>query len=132
MKLITYLNRINIVTIYWLIRTRFKSYSNMKVGYTLSQKQKNKKEFISISLTLVLLLAAIAVFLFVRGPNLNLWIPIRFYLLIDIGLLASLLIGVQSNNKSIKLFSILSNITFMIPISVWIYFLLLANGISEK
>jgi len=104
----------------------------MKVGYTLSQKQKNKKEFISIRLTLVLLLAAIAVFLFVRGPNLNLWIPISFYLLIDIGLLASLLIGVQSNNKSIKLFSILSNITFMIPISVWIYFLLLANGISEK
>ncbi len=104
----------------------------MKVGYILSQKQKNKKEFISISLTLVLFLAAIAVFLFVRGPNLNLWIPVSLYLLIDIGLLASLLIGVQSNNKSIKLFSILSNITVMIPISVWVYFLLLANGISEK
>lgn len=104
----------------------------MKVGYILSQKQKNKKEFISISLTLVLFLAAIAVFLFVRGPNLNLWIPISLYLLIDIGLLVSLLIGVQSNNKSIKLFSILSNITVMIPISVWVYFLLLANGISEK
>lgn len=104
----------------------------MKVGYILSQKQKNKKEFISISLTLVLFLAAMAVFLFVRGPNLNLWIPISLYLLIDIGLLVSLLIGVQSNNKSIKLFSILSNITVMIPISVWVYFLLLANGISEK
>lgn len=98
----------------------------------MSQKQKIKKEFLSIGLTLVLFLAAIAVFLFVRGPNLNLWIPISFYLLIDIGLLVSLLIGVHSNHKSIKLFSILSNITVMIPISVWIYFLLLANGISEK
>ncbi|PAD89414.1 hypothetical protein CHH55_03165 [Niallia circulans] len=94
--------------------------------------QKNKKEFISLILTLFLFLASIAVFLFVRRSNLTLWIPISLYLLIDLGLLVSLIIGIQSNNKSIKIFSILSNIILMIPITIWTYFLLLANGISEK
>ncbi|AYV66320.1 MULTISPECIES: hypothetical protein [Niallia] len=94
--------------------------------------QKNKKEFISIILTLFLFLASIAVFLFVRGSNLTLWIPISLYLLIDLGLLVSLIIGVQSKNKNIKIFSILSNIILLIPITIWTYFLLLANGISEK
>ncbi|MFD3447241.1 hypothetical protein ACFDTO_21865 [Microbacteriaceae bacterium 4G12] len=100
----------------------------------LKQNQKIDKGLFSIILTLVLFLVALFVFFFFNGrifPNLSLWIPICLYLLIDIGFIVSIILGVKSKNKGIKVFSILSNIAFMIPLSIWLFLLLLANGISE-
>lgn len=95
---------------------------------------KENKEFYPIILTLVLFLVSLFVFFIFNGrvfPNINLWIPILLYILIDIGFIVSLIIGVKSKNKTVKIFSILSNIAFMIPLSIWVFLLLLANGISE-
>ncbi|WP_338472612.1 hypothetical protein R4Z10_07690 [Niallia sp. XMNu-256] len=95
---------------------------------------KQHKEFYPIILTLALFLVALFVFFFFNGrifPNMNLWIPIILYLLIDIGFIVSLILGIRSKNISVKIFSILSNFTFMIPLSIWLFLLLLANGISE-
>lgn len=100
----------------------------MKGGNILKQH----KEFYPIILTLVLFLVALFIFFVFRSPNLNLWIPIFLYVLIDIGFIVSLILGVKSKNITVKVFSILSNITFMIPLSIMIFLLLLANGISEK
>ena len=93
-----------------------------------------KKQFYPIILTLVLFLVALLVFFVFNGrifPNINLWIPIFLYILIDVGFIVSLILGIKSKNKTVKVFSILSNIAFMIPLSIWLFLLLLANGISE-
>lgn len=95
---------------------------------------KKQKEFYPIILTLVLFLVALLVFFVFNGrifPNINLWIPIFLYFLIDVGFIVSLILGIKSKNKTVKVFSILSNIAFMIPLSIWLFLLLLANGISE-
>lgn len=102
----------------------------MKGGKILKQH----KEFYPIILTLILFLVALFVFFVFNGrlfPNINLWIPIFLYFLIDIGFIVSLILGVKSKNKTAKIFSVLSNIVFMIPLSIWLFLLLLANGISE-
>ncbi len=91
---------------------------------------KQHKEFYPIILTLVLFLVALFIFFVLRFPNINLWIPIFIYILIDIGFIVSLILGVKSKNITVKVFSILSNITFMIPLSILIFLLMLANGIS--
>ncbi|WP_251553739.1 hypothetical protein [Neobacillus muris] len=95
---------------------------------------KKQKEFYPIILTLVMFLVALLVFFVFNGrifPNINLRIPIFLYILIDIGFIVSLILGIKSKNKTVKVFSILSNIAFMIPLSIWLFLLLLANGISE-
>lgn len=103
----------------------------MKEGNILNQN----KEFYPIILTLALFLASLIVFFVFNGqifPNINLQIPIFLYFLIDIGFIISLILGVKSKNKGVKIFSVLSNIALIIPLSIWLFLLLLANGISES
>lgn len=95
---------------------------------------KQHKEFNPIILPLVLFLVALLIFFVFNGrvfPNMNLWIPIFLYILIDIGFMVLLILGVRSKNKTVKVFSILLNIELMILLSICIFLLLLANGISE-
>ena len=74
---------------------------------------------------------ALFIFFVYRSPNLNLWNLIFLYILIDIGFLVSLILGAKSKISAVKVFSILSNMALMIPLSILIYLLLLANGMSE-
>lgn len=95
---------------------------------------KQQKEFFPIILTFFLFLSAFFVFFFINGrifQNISLWIPISLYFLIDIGFVIASIFGIRSPNSTVKMFSILSNIALMIPLSIWLYLLLLANGLSE-
>ncbi|WP_236633333.1 hypothetical protein [Exiguobacterium sp. SH4S7] len=53
------------------------------------------------------------------------------YLALDIALLATLIWGLFSKEKMVRLFSLFANIGLIVPLSIWIFLLLLANGISE-
>jgi hypothetical protein len=92
-----------------------------------------QKEFFPIILTFFLFLSAFFVFFINEGifQNISLWIPVSLYFLIDIGFVVAIILGIRSPNSTVKMFSILSNIALMIPLSIWLYLLLLANGISE-
>ena len=91
---------------------------------------KQHKDFYPIILTLILLLVSFSVFFFFRGP-INLWIPISMYALLDVGFIVSLVLGIKSKHPTVKMFSILANILCIIPVSIVLFLLLLANGISE-
>ncbi|MGE8206862.1 hypothetical protein ACQKP0_20330 [Heyndrickxia sp. NPDC080065] len=98
----------------------------------MKEHQENSKEFHPIILSFVLFLVALFVFFTGRSfPNISLWIHICLYFLIDIGFIVSLILGVKVKNTSVKIFSILLNTIFIIPLSVFLFLLLLANGISE-
>lgn len=92
---------------------------------------KQFKDFFPILLTFVLFLMALFIFFVYRSPNLNLWNLIFLYILIDIGFMVSLILGAKSKISAVKVFCILSNMALMIPLSILIYLLLLANGMSE-
>lgn len=64
-------------------------------------------------------------------PNLHLMTTIWVYLALDIALLATLIWGLFSEDNFVKVFSLLANIGLIVPLSIWIFLLLLANGISE-
>lgn len=97
----------------------------------MNHQHEKSKEFYPIILTLVLFIIALLVFFICRlFPNSSLWIPICFYM-IDVGFVISLILGARSKEISFKLFSILSNVILIIPLSIVLYLLLLANGISE-
>ncbi|GLC88498.1 hypothetical protein [Lysinibacillus piscis] len=93
---------------------------------------KQYKEFHPIILTLALFFVALVIFFVVRFPNINLWMLIFLYAFIDIGFIVAFILGVKSKNRTVKVVSIFSNIACMIPTSIWLFLLLLANGISES
>ena len=64
-------------------------------------------------------------------PDLDLLTAIWVYLALDISLLATFIWGLFSKDKFVKVFSLLANIGLIVPLSIWIILLLLANGISE-
>ncbi len=102
----------------------------MKGGNILKQQ----KEFYPIILTFFLFLSAFFVFFFINGrifQNISLWIPVSLYFLIDIGFVIAIILGIRSPNSTVKIFSILSNIALMVPLSIGLFLLLLANGLSE-
>ena len=97
----------------------------------MEPQKESKKDVYPILLTLILLVLSLVIFFIVRGPNLNLWVPISLYGLIDFGFLVALIWGAFSKNIVVKVFSILGNATFMVGMSAFVYLLLLAQGISE-
>ncbi|TCI30342.1 hypothetical protein EVJ33_06665 [Exiguobacterium sp. SL-10] len=64
-------------------------------------------------------------------PNLDLMTAIWVYLALDLALLATLIWGLFSKDKFVKVFSLVANIGLIMPLSIWIFLLLLENGISE-
>ncbi|WP_114166978.1 hypothetical protein [Exiguobacterium sp. TNDT2] len=64
-------------------------------------------------------------------PNLDLLTAIWVYLALDLALLATLIWGLFSKDKFVKVFTLVAYIGLIVPLSIWIFLLLLANGISE-
>ncbi|MGE9213623.1 hypothetical protein [Exiguobacterium aurantiacum] len=64
-------------------------------------------------------------------PNLNLMTAIWMYIALDIALIATLIWGLFSKEKMVRVFSLVGNLGLIMPLSIWIFLLLLANGISE-
>jgi len=64
-------------------------------------------------------------------PNLDLMTAIWAYIALDIALIATLIWGLFSKEKMVRVFSLVGNLGLIVPLSIWIFLLLLANGISE-
>ncbi|MDD9795686.1 hypothetical protein [Priestia megaterium] len=97
-----------------------------------SQIQKEQKVGKPIVLTVCLIVATIVVFLISRTfPNMDLWISIVLLSIIDIGFIISLILGVRTKKTSVVWFSILANGVFFILLTILIFLLAVANGISE-
>lgn len=92
------------------------------------------KEYRSLVLTFILLIVSLLLFFGLNGrtfPNMSLWVPISLYSLVNVGYIISLVIALRSKNTVIKTFSLLANLMLLLPLVIWVYLLLLANGISE-
>ncbi|AUD12493.1 MULTISPECIES: hypothetical protein [unclassified Planococcus (in: firmicutes)] len=97
-----------------------------------TQVQEGQKEAKPIILTMILPIAALMVLLIFRQfPNVNFWISMSLYLLIDIGFLIAMLLGIRTKKMPIIIFSVLANGAFFVMLSAFIYLLLLGHGISE-
>ncbi|WP_214706781.1 MULTISPECIES: hypothetical protein [unclassified Exiguobacterium] len=64
-------------------------------------------------------------------PNLDLMTAIWAYIALDIALIATLIWGLFSKEKMVRVFSLVGNLGLIVPLSIWIFLLVLANGISE-
>ncbi|MEN1938576.1 hypothetical protein AAIE21_24285 [Paenibacillus sp. 102] len=83
--------------------------------------------------TISLLIATLFVFVTSRlYPNTDLRISIVLLTVIDIGFIVALILGIKTKNASIMIFSVISNGIFFILLSIYIFLLLVANGISES
>lgn len=92
------------------------------------------KEVRPILLTLCLLAAVFIVFILSRSfPNSigDLTTTVWIYLFIDMGFIVSLILGVRTKKPSFMWFSIISNGIFFTILSIFIFLLTLANGLSE-
>ncbi|WP_251132069.1 MULTISPECIES: hypothetical protein [unclassified Exiguobacterium] len=94
----------------------------------------HRNEYHSLILTFILLIVSILLFFGLNGrtfPNMSLWVPISLYSLVGVGYVMSLLIALRLKNTVIKTFSLLATLMLLLPLVIWVYLLLLANGISE-
>ncbi|PEY32475.1 hypothetical protein CN354_21055 [Bacillus cereus] len=83
--------------------------------------------------TISSLVATLLVFVITRlYPNTDLQISIVLLAIIDIGFIVALILGVKTKNTSIMIFNVISNGIFFILLSIFIFLLLIANGISES
>ena len=92
------------------------------------------KRFAPLYATLGLFILMVITFFTLNGrvfPNLELMPVIWVYLAIDVLLFATLTWGLFTKDRLIKIYTLLATIGLMIPLSIWIFLLLLANGISE-
>ena len=64
-------------------------------------------------------------------PNLDLMTAIWAYIALDIALIATLIWGLFSKEKMVRVFSLVGTLGLIVPLSIWIFLLLLATGISE-
>ena len=93
-----------------------------------------KRRYAPLYATLGLLILTIITFFTLNGrvfPNLELMTVIWVYVAIDVLLFVTLIWGLFLKDQLVKIYTILTNIGLIIPLSIWIYLLLLANGISE-
>lgn len=96
------------------------------------QIQENKSEVKPIILTVILVVTALIILFVMRQfPNTDLWISIILYVIIDIGFLIAMFLGIKTRKMPIIMFSVISNSIFFLLLSVFIFFLAIANGISE-
>lgn len=92
------------------------------------------KRYAPLYATLGLFIVTVITFFTLNGrvfPNLELMTVIWVYLAIDIALFATLIWGLFTKDRIIKIYTLLATIGLMIPLSIWTFLLLLANGISE-
>lgn len=92
------------------------------------------KRFAPLYTTLVIFILTIITFFTLNGrvfPNLELMTVIWVYLALNVALFATLIWGLFSKDRLIKMYTLLATIGLMIPLSIWTFLLLLANGISE-
>ncbi|MED4237423.1 hypothetical protein [Priestia megaterium] len=98
------------------------------------------KENKPILLTVILMAAAFVVFfadwIFPSNsifPNRSgdLTIPLWLFFAIDVGFIVALVLGVRTKKPSVVWFSIIANSIFFVLLSVLIFLLAIANGISE-
>ena len=92
------------------------------------------KRFAPLYTTLVILILTIITFFTLNGrvfPNLELMTVIWVYLALNVALFATLIWGLFSKDRLIKMYTLLATIGLMIPLSIWTFLLLLANRISE-
>ena len=93
-----------------------------------------KRQYAPLFATLGLLILTVIIFFTLNGrvfPNLELMTVIWVYVAIDVLLFVTLLWGLFTKDRLIKIYTILATIGLMIPLSIWVFLLLLANGISE-
>ncbi|WP_214793447.1 MULTISPECIES: hypothetical protein [unclassified Exiguobacterium] len=93
-----------------------------------------KRRYAPLYATLGLFILTIITFFTLNGrvfPNLELMTVIWVYVAIDVLLFVTLIWGLFLKDQLVKIYTILTNIGLIIPLSIWIYLLLLANGISE-
>lgn len=64
-------------------------------------------------------------------PNLDLMTAVWVYIALDVALVATLIWGLFSKEKTVRVFSLVGNLGLIVPLSIWIFLLILANGISE-
>lgn len=64
-------------------------------------------------------------------PDLNLITAIWVYIVLDVALIATLIWGLFSKDKTVRVFSLVGDLGLIVPLSIWIFLLVLANGISE-
>lgn len=85
-------------------------------------------------MTLAMLSLTVLTFFTLNGrvfPDLELPVIIAVYAVWDVGLVIALIWGLFSKDYFVKVFSLVANIGLIVPLSIWIFLLLLANGISE-
>ncbi|MGX1265427.1 glucan phosphoethanolaminetransferase (alkaline phosphatase superfamily) [Rossellomorea marisflavi] len=97
----------------------------------MENEKLDKRSLQAVSLTAVLLVASIIVFPVAKLVKADLWLPITLFAIVDAGFVFALILGVKSNRRFVKVFSLLANGTFIVATSFMIYLLLIANGISE-
>ena len=93
-----------------------------------------KRRYAPLYVTLGLFILTVITFFTLNGrvfPDLELMTVIWVYLAIDIALFATLIWGLFTKDRIIRIYTLLATIGLMIPLSIWIFLLLLANGISE-
>lgn len=103
-------------------------------GETEAGDTRMKKRFAPLYATLGLFILTVITFFTLNGrvfPNLELMPVIWVYVAIDVGLFVTLIWGLFWKDPVVKIYTILATIGLIIPLSIWIFLLLLANGISE-
>ena len=89
-----------------------------------------KKEFYPLVISMSAVFLAILEFFVVRGPNLNLWIPVGTYIFLDVAILFALVYSFTIKNRPLQIFSILFSAFLFVLMSGLIYILLIAIGIG--
>ncbi|MEZ0118197.1 UNVERIFIED_ORG: putative membrane channel-forming protein YqfA (hemolysin III family) [Heyndrickxia coagulans] len=98
------------------------------MGDSFKNKKKDGKP---IFLTLILLMAAIVFLMIIRQiQNVNLWVVVIFYSMIDMGFLVAMIWGIRTKNKPVVVLSVLLNGVLFIVGAVFTYLLLMAIAIG--
>ncbi|AJH78027.1 MULTISPECIES: hypothetical protein [Heyndrickxia] len=98
------------------------------MGDSFKNKKKDGKP---IFLTLILLMAAIVFLMIIRQiQNVNLWVVVIFYSMIDMGFLVAMIWGIRTKNKPVVVLSVLLNGVLFIGGAVFTYLLLVAIAIG--
>lgn len=98
----------------------------------MRDSRESKKIAIPILWSISLITAAFLIFSTTRlVRNVNLWTLIILFSIIDAGFIIAFILGVKSKKLSIMIFSIILNSICFMLLSIIIFLLLVANGISE-
>ncbi|UNL84539.1 hypothetical protein [Priestia koreensis] len=89
----------------------------------------NKKETLPLLITVILIGMGVAAF-FLRGPDMNLWIPIWIYAVVDLGFVITFVWSFFTKVKSMKWFTVFLNVLCLGLTTTLLFFLLLAVGLS--